>query len=196
MEVFIGIIIVSLFIYLLSKISSDKKAEANKPNEEIQISEEEALKEYKASIRQNMERRKLVLDVLQGIGCVPEIDEEGSICFKYQGSEFTIDADDNYKAISIWLLWAAEFSLGELDIVKEAINDVSFKSYICCVWKIDEESSKVSIHLKTIILFISEIPDIENYLTSILNGFFSLYHNQFEKRMEELRMGKNKVGLN
>ena len=197
MEILIGIILIAAIIYLLSKVSGDKKAESyadmNKQiDESMQKSEEESLKEYKQTIRSRMERRKLVMDVLYEIGCIPEIDDEDYICFKYQGAEYSIDADNNYAMITIWCFGVYITEIEELSIVQEAINETNLNSFAKYIYAVNE--SHVRVHTKSQISFIAQIPELEKYLRIILEEVFASYKEVFQKEIEHLKM--KRIGLN
>ena len=55
------------------------------------------------------------------------------------------------------------------------------------VYTIDEAGRNVDVHCKAVILFISQIPDIENYLRGELNDFFRAHQfvgNKMAKQRE------------
>ncbi|MBR6276718.1 MAG: hypothetical protein IKR31_07310, partial [Prevotella sp.] len=57
---------------------------------------------------------------------------------------------------------------------------------VTTVYTIDEAGSNVDVHSKTVILFIPQIPDLENYLRLELNEFFRA-HQFVGSQMVKLR---------
>ena len=158
-------------------------------NDELQTAKamDEVIKNLKNEIVIPMETRDLVITTLESIGYNTEIDEEDNICFKYQGATFLIDADNNYSGITIWLKDAFTTILDEMDIVQEAINCANFNPFVKYIYVRDEEHNTISVQLKTELIFIPEIPNLELYLDTIIGEFYSSYKNIFKKELERLR---------
>lgn len=78
----------------------------------------------KAIDAEDNKTRNLVISTLKEIGCQPEVDDEDRICFKYQGEEFFIDADNNYQFVTLWDTWwlCVDLDNANVENLKEAIN--------------------------------------------------------------------------
>lgn len=167
-----------------------------KSNESHQLKTEESMNEIKLSPRQFMRKPELVWDVLKELGCTPQIDENKDICFNYQGCRFVVVADNDYKMIDILLPWMEVFPLTELETVKTVINNTNSCQYVRYMYTVDNEESTVILHMAAAILFIVEIPELEKYLTYVLNGFFTSYRNIFKTQIVSINTKKNTFGLN
>ena len=65
-------------------------------------------------------------------------------------------------------------------------------SSVITLYTIDEVGSNVDVHSKSTILFIPQIPELEDYLRMQLNEFFRAHH-YVEKEMMRLREQENAV---
>lgn len=122
--------------------------------------------------------RELFLETLKKIGCQYEIDEENhQIRFLWQGGTFAADVADDYPFIIIWYNFWGEYELHDIESrVKRVINDANITYNINVVYSINEAGSTFHVHSKKHFLLISQIPDIEGYLQTILGQFFHVRH--------------------
>ena len=126
--------------------------------------------------------RDLFLETLTKIGCQYELAEEEDddrIFFAYQGENFFVNANNKWSYIQIWdTHWGHVelYDIDELARLKKAINNSNLNNSVVTVYTIDEEGSNVDVHSKSVILFIPQLPDIENYLRLELNEFFRVHH--------------------
>ena len=74
--------------------------------------------------------------------------------------------------------------------LKKAINLSNLNCATTTVYTIDETGSNVDVHSKAVILFIPQIPEIENYLRGELNDFFRA-HQFVGNEMAEQRETEN-----
>ena len=121
--------------------------------------------------------RDLFLETLTKIGCQYEIGdgEDGDINFGYQGEYFTVRASNKVRYIQIYdTHWGHVelYNIDEFARLKKAINESNLRNSVTTVYTIDEAGNNVDVHCKSVILFIPEIPDIENYLRLELNEYF------------------------
>ena len=134
--------------------------------------------------------RELFLETLLKIGCQYLIDEEDKrILFSYQGENFVVDAADENSYICIWdMFWGSIelYDIEEFSRLKKAINRSNLNFSPNTVYTINKERSTIDVHCKSIILFISSIPEIDNYLRMELNDFFQV-HRYVEGELAKLR---------
>jgi hypothetical protein len=122
--------------------------------------------------------RDLFLEILTKMGCQYDlVEEEGDnrILFAYQGEKFMVDASNDNRYIHIWDTYWEHVELYDIDEfarIKKAINLSNLNCATTTVYTIDEAGSNVDVHCKAVILFIPQIPEIENYLRGELNDFF------------------------
>ena len=141
-----------------------------------------------------MGTRDLFLETLTKMGCQYELAEEeddNHIYFAYQGENFVVAASNDNRYIHIWdTHWehVELYDIDEFSRLKKAINGSNLNNSVTTVYTIDEAGSNVDVHSKSIILFVPQIPDIEDYLRTELNEFFRAHRyvgNEMEKLREE-----------
>ena len=135
--------------------------------------------------------RDLFLETLTKIGCQYEIGEgdDDRIYFAYQGEHFFVNAHYDWRYIQIWDTHWGHVELYDVDEfarLKKAINRSNLNNSVVTVYTIDEEGKNVDVHCKSIILFVSEIPELENYLRLELGEFFRA-HQFVGNEMAKLR---------
>ena len=139
-----------------------------------------------------MGTRDLFLETLTKMGCQYELAEEeddNHIYFAYQGENFIVAASNDNRYIHIWdTHWehVELYDIDEFSRLKKAINGSNLNNSVTTVYTIDEAGSNVDVHSKSIILFVPQIPDIEDYLRTELNEFFRA-HRYVGNEMEKLR---------
>ena len=140
---------------------------------------------------QNISTRDLCVNVLRKLNCNVQFDEEDSyrMSFTYQGETFQIDTWKDGLMILIWDTWWGSVDLDDLDDVsriRKAINTININSSLTLVYSIDQENQRFAIHTKRQCLFIPQIPNIENYLSAMLSGFFEVQRS-FKEELDKLR---------
>lgn len=131
--------------------------------------------------------RNLLIKTLEDIGCQPEIDDNDSIIFKYQGEEFKISASNDSPIIWIYnVAWTGiETNDTDADFLKQAINKANENSAITNLYTINDEKGFIAAHCQMATYFAYNIPDYKGYLKSILDGFF-FAHQQVRNEFENL----------
>ncbi len=163
-------------------IENDKKEKSDydKMNESIN----EAINE------EDNQTRNLLIKTLEDIGCQPEIDNDNSIIFKYQGEVFKINASNNSPIIWIYnFSWTGiETNDTDADFLKQAVNKANENSAIINLYTINEEKGFIAAHCQMATYFAYSISNYRGYLKSILDSFF--YAHQ---RVRETFMNFTKV---
>ena len=142
--------------------------------------------------RNNIGTRDLFLETLTKIGCQYELAEEeddNRIFFAYQGEHFFVIATNDAKVINIYdTHWGhiELYDIEEFARLKKAINGSNLNYSVTTVYTIDEAGNNVDVHCKSTILFVPQIPDIEDYLRWALNEFFRA-HQYVGNEMARLR---------
>lgn len=167
---------------------------------------EQLMTENKSDINKNesqedekirhMGTKDLFLATLTKIGCLYELaekEDDNSIYFAYQGENFVVDASNENNYIRIWdTHWGHVelYDVDELSRLKKAINNSNLNTGVTTVYTIDEVGHNVDVHCKSVVLFIEQIPDIENYLRVELNEFFRA-HQYVGNEMVKQRVSEN-----
>ena len=203
MGIFIGLVLFFLFKYLYDQW---KERQDEKEQEYIQTGDtnaclyeqavasmhEEQKKEDKKQMENNKGTRDLFLETLTKIGCQYELaEEEGDnrIFFAYQGEHFFVNATNEGWYIHIYdTHWGHVelYDIEEFARLKKAINGSNLNNSVMTIYTIDEAGSNVDVHCKSTILFIPQIPRIEDYLRLELNEFFRA-HQYVGNEMARLR---------
>lgn len=169
-----------LFQYISEKEQADKEEERffqELMNGEHQ--EEVVVKERKCLDERTNTNAELVLTTLRRIGCEPETEERNNLQYTYftfQGEKFTIESNDTCKFITIYDTWWHSISIysdvEEIANLHKTINLVN--QYVNCtlLYTTNKEIEEIGVHGRRTILFIKEIPEIDNYLICVLNDFF------------------------
>ena len=137
--------------------------------------------------------RDLFLETLSKIGCQYELgegEEDDKIYFAYQGENFVASTSNEGWFVHLWDTYWEHVELYDIDEfarVKKAINHSNLNCATTTVYTIDEAGGHVDVHCKAVILFIPQIPEIENYLRGELNDFFRAHQyvgNEMAKQRE------------
>lgn len=200
MEIFgiIAIVVVAgLFAYLKKEREQVWDIEDADVHAALSSQAKEEVKPVKNNQEDNrMEEKKgtrdLFLETLTKIGCQYEVEdgEDGDINFGYQGEYFVVRASNKARYIQIYDTHWAHIELYDIDEfarLKKAINESNLRNSVTTVYTIDEAGGNVNVHCKSVILFISEIPDIVNYLRLELSEYFRVHetiHLEMAKQRE------------
>ena len=174
--------------------------ERRNANNEIEITEETVKQENEMENTELIEKttvvgtRDLFLETLTKIGCQYEFSEEEDddrIFFAYQGEHFFVNAKNDWRYIQIWDTHWGHVELYDIDDftrLRKAINGSNLNNSVTTIYTIDEAGNNVDVHCKSTILFIAQIPDLENYLRLELDEFFRAHHyvcNEMAKLREQ-----------
>ena len=169
-------------------------------NNKIDITKETVKQENEMENTEQIEKativgtRDLFLETLTKIGCQYEFAEEEDddrIFFAYQGEHFFVNAKNDWRYIQIWDTHWGHVELYDVDDftrLRKAINGSNLNNSVTTIYTIDEAGKNVDVHCKSIILFIAQIPDLENYLRLELDEFFRAHHyvgNEMAKLREQ-----------
>ena len=136
--------------------------------------------------------RDLLLETLTQIGCQYEIDpDEGYISFGYQGENFVASATNEGWYVRVWDTYWGHVDLYDIDEfsrLRKAVNNANLNCSTMTVYTINEKEQKVDVHCKSVFPFMSQMPELENYLRGELNDFFNAHHfvgNEMAKLREQ-----------
>ena len=174
------------------EVQNKKEVEENRYFEQLMTDKNKNESQEDEKIR-HMGTKDLFLTTLTKIGCQYELaekEDDNSIYFAYQGENFVVDASNENNYIRIWdTHWGHVelYDVDELSRLKKAINNSNLNTGVTTVYTIDEVGHNVDVHCKSVVLFIEQIPDIENYLRVELNEFFRAHQyvgNEMVKQRE------------
>lgn len=126
----------------------------------------------------------LLQETLRKIGCQYEIDDENEewkrIAFSFQGERFIADAANDSVYVHLWDAFWKRVDLEDLDEVarlRRCVNTVNVSNSVTTVYTIEEDESKMSLHCKATVPFLSQIPYHDDYLKAVLVGFFRTHRD-------------------
>lgn len=178
------------------EVQNKKEVEENRYYEQLMTENKSDINKNESQENEkirHMGTKDLFLATLTKIGCQYELAEEeddNSIYFAYQGENFVVDASNENNYIRIWdTHWGHVelYNVDELSRLKKAINNSNLNTGVTTVYTIDEVGHNVDVHCKSVVLFIEQIPNIENYLRVELNEFFRAHQyvgNEMVKQRE------------
>ena len=149
----------------------------------------EATPKPTAPMRAQPNSRQLFVDTLLKIGCQYEIDDDGRILFAYQGERFVVGASNDHAYVSIWDYCWKSVELDDIDEIarlRKCINEANLNCTVKTVFTIDNEGNTMDVHCHAVILFIPEIPNIDDYMRLELNEFFRA-HQTVDTELIKLR---------
>lgn len=142
-----------------------------------------------------MKTRQLCKAVLHELNCTVEEDSDddtGRMDFKFQGEQFCMTADDGCLLVTIYDFSWGSVSLDDLDDVsrlRKVINSINFRfGGLAVVYSIDTDRNRMVVHTKRQLLMTPEIPNITDYMTAMLTGFFEVQRALMHE-LDRLRMG-------
>jgi len=133
---------------------------------------------YNQVAETNMEEKisteQLALDAIERIGSEPKYTEEGYIQFEYQGVIFLMETANDCMFVNLIWPWCHSFSKFDIDEfarVRQVVNDINMRGLVSVFYSITD-SDDVAIHIKKNFLFVTQIPNLEEYLRLMLDSFF------------------------
>ena len=148
----------------------DIKEQIEAELESLEVKDEEKVKDT----------RDLFLETLTKIGCQYEIyPDDGNIGFGYQGENFVATANNEGWYVRVWdTFWGHVdlYDVNEVSRLKKAVNHANINCATMTIYTINEEGKTVDVHCKSTFPFISQMPNLEDYLRNELGNFFTAHH--------------------
>ena len=144
-----------------------------------------------------MKPRELCKALLRDLNCKVVEDEEDKerMEFNFQGETFCLIATDDCLFATVYDFSWGSITLDDIDELsrlRKAINNVNFRfGGLCVAYTIDTERNHMAVHTKRQFLVTPEIPNILDYMTAMLTGFFEV-QRALTHELDRLRQEKNK----
>lgn len=145
-------------------------------------------------MEKEIKTRELAISVLKDIGAELTDAGEERIQFEYQGITFLMDANDDCYFINIIWPWCHtfnKFDIDEFSRVQRVVNEINSYDSITVFYGISD-SDDVLLHMRKNLIFVPQIPQINEYLRSILRNFFQTART-LDFEIEKSRLQENKV---
>ena len=139
----------------------------------VMNTDQEGYQEKESNMEETISTRQLVLTTIEKIGSNPECTEDERIQFEYQGVLFLMEAVDDCKFVNLIGPWCHSFSKFDIDEfarVRQVVNDINARGTATVIYGITD-SDDVAIHIKKNFLFVTQIPNLEEYLRIMLDCF-------------------------
>ena len=174
------------------EIQISQGVEAMKLYDTDSIKEETTMEETKGT----KSTRELFMETLTEIGCQYELSEDQDddrIFFDYQGEHFFAGVCNDSFYVHIYDTYWGHVELYDIDEfsrLRKAVNESNKTSGVTTFYDIDEVGKNVDVHSKSIIPFMSEIPNLGAFLRVELNEFFRA-HQCVKLEMAKQREAEN-----
>ena len=145
-------------------------------------------------MEKEIKTRELAISILKEIGAeLTDVGEE-RIQFEYQGITFLMDANDDCCFINIIWPWCHtfnKFDIDEFSRVQRVVNEINSYDSITVFYGISD-SDDVLLHMRKNLIFVPQIPQINEYLRAILRSFFQTART-LDFEIEKSRLQENNV---
>lgn len=145
------------------------------------------------NMEEKIKTKELAISVLKDIGAdLTDIGKE-RIQFEYQGITFLMDANDDCYFVNIIWPWCHtfnKFDIDEFSRVQRVVNEINSYDSITVFYGISD-SDDVLLHMRKNLIFVPQIPQINEYLRSILRSFFQTART-LDFEIEKSRLQENK----
>jgi hypothetical protein len=164
------------FYWLIDHFVGRNGDEEEEP-EEVAETVDDAAKEASSKDRREEEcphTRQLAVETLRQMGCVPEETEEERIRFDYQGVTFLMEAVDDCLFVNLIWPWCYSFSKFDIDEfarMRQVVNEINMKGSVSVFYSI-ADTDEVAVHMKKNFLFVSQVPQLKDYLKLMFDSFF------------------------
>lgn len=134
--------------------------------------------------------RDLVKEVLKKMGCPYEDKENEPLTFGYQGITFVMEVVNDCLFVNLIWPWCHSFNIFDIDEyarVRKVINQINSRSSCTIIYTPNPESDEVAVHIRKNFIVVPQIPQLDNYLHSILSSFFAAAR-ELSVQIEKVRM--------
>lgn len=141
-------------------------------------------------MEETISTRELALNTIVNIGSIPQYNEDGRIQFEYQGIVFYMETSEEFLFVKLVWPWCYRCSLLDVEDfarVRKAINEVNWFGRCALSYYPIPESDEAAIFIQKEFLLIPQIPQLDNYVKSIINTFFGAART-LELEIEKCRM--------
>ena len=118
-----------------------------------------------------------------------DFDEDQHFVVIYQGERFRLIAENGHAWIHIQDCWWYQESLDDIDnlaLLHRAVNECNIRDVNKIVYTYNKEEREIGLHVLREILWLPQIPDLDQYLQTTFDTMLRSHHFFF-RMMENLR---------
>ena len=118
-----------------------------------------------------------------------DFDEDQHFVVTYQGERFRLIAENGHAWIHIQDCWWYRESLNDIDnlaLLHRAVNECNIRDVNKIVYTYNKEEREIGLHVLREILWLPQIPDLDQYLQTTFDTMLRSHHFFF-RMMENLR---------
>ena len=170
--------------YLYQYIEEKKQQNAEEDQFFNELMNSDSQKEEDIKVERCLDERTttgLIQSTLRKMGCEFETEVKGNlvwILFTYQGEKFSIECGDDSYYINVYDTWWYQISIysdvEDIANLHRTINMANQYASCTLLYTTDKETEQIGVHSKKNMLYIKEIPELDKYLTGVLNDFFKV----------------------
>ena len=134
--------------------------------------------------------RELAKQVLKTMGCRFQEKDELTLVFEYQGITFFMEVVNDCLFVNLIWPWCHSISMFDIDEiarVQKVINEINSRSSCTIFHSLNQETDEVAVHVRKNFIFAPQIPQLEEYLSSILRTFFAAVR-ELDVEIEKARL--------
>ena len=133
--------------------------------------------------------RTSLMVALRKLNLQYEFDDNQNFIVTYQGEHFRILADNDKIWIQVQDCWWYQESLDDIDnlaLLHRAVNECNIRDVNKIVYTYNKEEREIGLHVLREILWLPQIPDLDQYLQTTFDTMLRSHHFFF-RMMENLR---------
>ena len=137
---------------------------------------------------------EMMKQVLENIGCRPQISEDNQLYVAFQGENFLINVDEKWINVLDPQWTSIDEDSPMVPALKEIINLVNFDAGPTVLFCPPNEEGKIAVMSRYDLPFVKDIPDKEGYITFILESFFTKKQKifwEYENVIKNLKQGSD-----
>ena len=133
--------------------------------------------------------RTSLMVALRKLNLQYDFDEDQHFVVTYQGERFRLIAENGHAWIHIQDCWWYRESLDDIDnlaLLHRAVNECNIRDVNKIVYTYNKEEREIGLHVLREILWLPQIPDLDQYLQTTFDTMLRSHHFFF-RMMENLR---------
>ena len=173
--IFICISLLGTFLFYMWQQNTRDREEVEEILENVRKLEEE---KKANSYDFEGDTRHMLLWIIRKQGWEHKEIDENRLTLNYQGETFIVETTSDNSYITIrdpwWYDLPMDGDIEDFARLQKAINRINAFAPCTVLYTLDEEERRIGVHSSKNMIFVPQIPHLENYLTTTLNDFFKV----------------------